>query len=609
MADDEIQEPGSDIENNIIREDIQFQYFWYLFIFFTIYLTSYIVPAFLFMGYTFLFFLPNFLEVSSFFTLFTEINSILALVSMPLVIIGCYLIRLFFVGLMTRFFWRLSEKKSPSKEGIIPRNFPSRTLNYYHIRSFLIKYAKNTFTKGAFPWLSNWLYNFVGSSVIGKGSTLEESIANEKFGIVGKNCYFGPSAGLATHLVDGTFGNINYFRVKIGDNVTAAAKNLVAAGSEVNDNSYLLPLASAGKHSVLKGNNYYWGIPLRRIFRKKSMEYLGLTPKELEINANIEGYAEKNALKRLKTENILGGSNEVIKIEQIKEVEDELKTDINNLSDHDLALDFTTSSAISRVNIKFLVVYIPIFWLSGMVDTIIFYTFISLVRNVFVMIFFLPTIIIIMWFIFILGCFFFSKLFLILINLIHKPKEGVFRAEIGDTDFEFWSLRTEIKKIVLWLLRNWPLPWADILAFKFFGIKMTLSSSLYDSWCDGEFITFGRRVLVGQGTTIMSSMVVGRYLIIKHVICGDYSLIGGYSTIAPGTIVGQDTFVSALSTSVYSQILEPGWIYLGIPCIKLKPNKYAESQREILMKRDVDEERKFEIEHEVNVDEDKKDLV
>ena len=126
---------------------------------------------------------------------------------------------------------------------------------------------------------------------------------------------------------------------------------------------------------------------------------------------------------------------------------------------------------------------------------------------------------------------------------------------------------------------------------------------------DGEFITFGRNVLVGQGVTIMSSMVVGKYLIIKNVICGDYSLIGAYSTIAPGTIIGEDTFVSALSTSVYSQILEPGWIYIGIPCIKMKPNKYAESNREILIKRDVDEETKVEIEHEVNIDEDKKDLV
>jgi len=609
MADDEKQAPELETENDVLREEIQFQYFWYLFVFFTIYLSSFVVPAFLFMIYVFQFFLPNFLNEPNFLALFTEIKPILALISMPLVFIGCYLIRLFFIGLSTRFFWRLSEKKSPSKEGIIPRNFPSKTLNYYHIRGFLIKYGKNSFVKGIFPWLTNWFYNFVGSTKVGKGSTLEESICNDKFGIIGKNCYFGASSTLATHLVDGTFGNINYFHVKIGDNVTAAGTNLIAAGSEVHDNSYLLPFASAGKHSTLKGNNYYWGIPVRKIFRKKTMEYLDLTPKELEINANIAGYTDKTVLEKLKTENILGPTQEGIAKEQEIAESSKDKINISDLSEEDLALDFTTSSAISRVNIKFLIIYIPIFWLSGMLDTIIFYTFISLVKNVFLMVLFLPTIIIIMWFIFILGCFFFSKLFLILINLIHKPVEGIFKAEIGCPDFEFWALRTELKKIVLWLIRNWPLPWADILAFKWFGVKMTISSSLYDSWCDGEFITFGRNVLVGQGVTIMSSMVVGKYLIIKNVICGDYSLIGAYSTIAPGTIIGEDTFVSALSTSVYSQILEPGWIYIGIPCIKLKPNRYAESKREILIKRDVDEEKKFEIEHEVNIDEDKKDLV
>jgi acetyltransferase-like isoleucine patch superfamily enzyme len=602
------QKSTENVSEAQVQEEFKIQYFLYLIIFFTIYLTSLLVPALLFMTYFFIFFLPNFLETSSFLKLFTEIKPIFALTSMPLVIIGCYIVRLFFIGLTTRFFWRMSEKKSPSKDGIIPRNFPSRTLNYYHLRSFMIKYGKASFTKGIFPWLSNWLYNFVGSSVIGKGSTLEESICNEKFAIVGKNCYFGACSALATHLVDGTFGNINYFHVKVGDNVTAAGTNLVAAGSEVHDNSYLLPLASAGKHSVLKGNNYYWGIPLRKIFRKKTIEYLSLTPKELEINENIAGYVDKKAIEKLKTEKKLGQSNDVLEKDQENNFEDQDKIDMNSLKEGDFALDFTTSSAISKINIKFLVVYIPIFWLSGMLDTILFYTFTSYVKNKIMMILFLPTMVIIMWFVFILGCFFFSKLFLILINLIHKPKEGVFRAEIGDPDFDFWCLRTEVKKIVLWLIRNWPLPWMDILAFKWFGVKMTLSSSLYDSWCDGEFITFGRRVLIGQGATIMSSMVVGRYLIIKNVICGDYSLVGGHATVAPGTIIGEDTFVSALSTSVYSQILEPGWIYLGIPCIKLKPNKYAESKREILMKRDVDEEKKFEIEHEINIDEDKKDL-
>ena len=58
--------------------------------------------------------------------------------------------------------------------------------------------------------------------------------------------------------------------------------------------------------------------------------------------------------------------------------------------------------------------------------------------------------------------------------------------------------------------------------------------------------------------------------IIKKVIFDDYVLIGGDTTIAPGTIVGKDTLVGAISNSVYNQILEPGWVYFGIPIIKLK---------------------------------------
>ena len=149
----------------------------------------------------------------------------------------------------------------------------------------------------------------------------------------------------------------------------------------------------------------------------------------------------------------------------------------------------------------------------------------------------------------------------------------------------------------------------DILAFKWFGMKMTLSSTMWDSWCDSEFIKLGRSIIIGQCATVMSSMVVGKYLLIKDVILDDYAVIGGEATIAPGTIVGKDSVVGAVSTTTYNQIIEPGWIYFGIPVIKLKENKYADLQREILMMRDVDEEQKFEVEHEVNIDEDKKDLV
>ncbi|MFX1435777.1 MAG: hypothetical protein ACFFAA_01020 [Promethearchaeota archaeon] len=571
------------IQEKVIKEEIKFQYFWYLFVLFSIYLISYLIPTIFFMIYFLLYFIPSFLGTVSFISIFTNFNSLLALLTMPLVIIACYLLRLFLIAVVARFFWALSEKKSPSRPGIIPRNFPSKTLNYYHIRSFILKYPKNAFAKGIFPWLQPWLYNFMKTSQIGKGTTIEESSGNDKFLKIGENVYLGVNSVLSSHMIDGIFGNITYFKVKVGDNVTAAAKNLIAPGTEIKENSYLLPLASTPKHSILKGNSYYFSggaRPLSKISKRKVRNYLKIDPDTLK------------------------------EIEDMKEAIIALKNEMKTLDDEkeeNLVIDFVTSSAISRVNIKFLILYIPIFWLSGMMDSIIFYTYTYYVQNPFLLIFFLPTIIIFMWFIFIFCCLIFSKLFLTLINLIHQPREGVFKAEKGDTDFEFWCLRTELKKIVLWLVRNWPIPWMDILVFKWFGIKMGLSISLYDAWCDTEFIHFGRKVLIGQGATIMSSMVIGKYLIIKKVIFDDYVLIGGETTIAPGTIVGKETLVGAMSYSVYNQILEPGWVYFGMPIVKLKKNKYAEQRRNKITKRDVDDEKKFEIEHDINIDDDKKE--
>ncbi|MFX0059434.1 MAG: hypothetical protein ACFE85_15095 [Candidatus Hodarchaeota archaeon] len=599
-----------ELKPEVIKEELAFQYFLYFIIFATIYLASLLVPTTCFLVYFLYYFLPYFLEAANFLSLFTQIDPLIALLTMPLVMIFCYLLRLFFLAVLTKIFWNYTEKKSPSKDGIIPRNIRSKTEKYYHLRSFLIKYPKNSFMKGFFPWLSNALFNFIGSTKIGKGSTLEESVGNEKFAVVGKNCYVGVNSTLATHLVEGLFGNIAYFQIKVGDNVTTAASNQIGPGTEINENSYLLPLASATKHNVLKGNNYYFGIPLRRIFDKKVMRFLNLNPEDLEKNKDITKFLKMKRKGDLETiEQEEKKDEEPVKIlSNEKEIKEE-PIDINKLSVKDLAVDFTTSSAISRVNIKFLAVYLPIFWLSGLVVAISFYTYsFFLERYLILFIYFLPTMVLILWFLFILSCFVFSKLLLILVNLIHRPKEGTFIAEIGDTDFEFWCLRTELKKIVLWLMRNCPIPWIDVLAFRWFGISIDFSSYLYDAWCDAEFVDFGRRVVIGQGATIMSSMVVGKYLIIKRVFFDDYVLVGGHTTVAPGTIVGKDTILAAISTTLYDQYLEPGWIYIGIPVTKFKLNKYAESRRDFIMKKDVDAEKKFEIEHKINIDEDKKDI-
>ncbi len=283
--------------------------------------------------------------------------------------------------------------------------------------------------------------------------------------------------------------------------------------------------------------------------------------------------------------------------------------DIQSQDEEDYAIDFTTSSAISRVNIKFLAVYIPIFWFSGLPPVILFYDYSRGIQDGIIWIAFLPVVFTMMYFMFILSCIFFSKGFLILINLIHKPKEGIFLAEIGDTDFEFWCLRIELKKIVLWLVRNCPLPWIDVVAFRWFGVEMDYSSHMQDAWVDPEFLKIGRKAMVGQGAVVMTSMVIGKYLIIKRVVLDDYVLIGGQSTVAPGTIIGKDSMLGAVSITTYNQLLESGWVYTGIPARKYKENKWAETRTDTIVSKSVEDEERIEVEQEINVEEDKKNLL
>ena len=88
---------------------------------------------------------------------------------------------------------------------------------------------------------------------------------------------------------------------------------------------------------MIKGNGYYFSygaVPLRKIFKRRIKNYLKLDPETLE---------------------------------QLEEVNESINTppsesqDQNMDDDKDLSLNFTTSSAISRVNIKFLAVYLPVF--------------------------------------------------------------------------------------------------------------------------------------------------------------------------------------------------------------------------------------------------------
>jgi hypothetical protein len=294
MTVDELKSTDLNATNGIIKEEINIQYNYLIPVFFIVYYGSLILSGLVFMSYIMLFYLPVVLNTNNFLFLFTQPESLTATILLPLIIILCYLMHVFFVGLITRWFWRLTEKRSPSKSGVIPRNITSKTADYYHARSFMVKYPKISTNRGPFPWLTKWMFNFIGSSKIGKGTVLEENLSDWRFLNIGKNCYFGLNGAVSSHAVEGIFGNITYSEIKIGDNVTAAAFNCVGPGTEIGDNSALLPMSGATKYNVLKGDNYYFGAPISRIFKKRLLKVLNITENELkQAEARFDEYNKK----------------------------------------------------------------------------------------------------------------------------------------------------------------------------------------------------------------------------------------------------------------------------------------------------------------------------
>ncbi|MHA1732784.1 MAG: DapH/DapD/GlmU-related protein [Promethearchaeota archaeon] len=179
------------------------------------------------------------------------------------------------------------------------------------------------------------------------------------------------------------------------------------------------------------------------------------------------------------------------------------------------------------------------------------------------------------WLIFVFMAIFVARVFLWVVNLFHKPREGIFERSKADKDYRYWSLRGTIKKFAFWATHTFPLPWLDIVAFKVFGVKAKGGTAFFDCWVDSEFIEIGDNTLLGLGAVVLSSMIVGDKLVIQRVKIGNHNLIGAHTVVAPGTVVGDNVVLGALSTTSVGQVLESNWIYTGVPARKFKENKYA----------------------------------
>ena len=186
------------------------------------------------------------------------------------------------------------------------------------------------------------------------------------------------------------------------------------------------------------------------------------------------------------------------------------------------------------------------------------------------------------WCLYLLISLFIGKLFLIVLELIHKPREGLFKIDKNDRDYYFYCLRISVKKFIFWTWNNFCFPWVSNLAFKVCNMRADFKSTMFDGWSDLEFIEYGNNIMIGQGAVIFSSMIVGDHLLIRKVIIGDHVVIGGNSVVAPGTVIGRGATLGVWASTHIGQVLEPDWIYIGRPAKKYKQSKtfYEETKKE-----------------------------
>jgi carbonic anhydrase/acetyltransferase-like protein (isoleucine patch superfamily) len=202
--------------------------------------------------------------------------------------------------------------------------------------------------------------------------------------------------------------------------------------------------------------------------------------------------------------------------------------------------------------------------------------------------FFLPLLIILIYLSSIIVSIIFAKILLLIVNLIHKPREGIFIRDRSDKDYRYWSLRNTIKKWPIWMSHKFPFPFMDNICSRMFGVKTKYSNSLFEGWVDTEFIEFGKNIVVGQGAVVQSAIIFGNLFIIRKTIIEDNVMIGSQSVVMPGTHMKKNSILGGHSMTTIGQELEEDFIYIGAPAKKLKKNVFIEEGLEEIIKKQIE---------------------
>ncbi|MFX0004213.1 MAG: hypothetical protein ACFE9C_07105 [Candidatus Hodarchaeota archaeon] len=250
------------------------------------------------------------------------------------------------------------------------------------------------------------------------------------------------------------------------------------------------------------------------------------------------------------------------------------------------SLNIGPNTSLVLVKKRYLILYIFLIWISIFSIQYEFWLLwkLYIIEKFIQFYFFLPLLLFIMYLTAIITSLIFAKILLIIVNLIHKPREGVFIRDRSDKDYRYWSIRNTIKKWPIWISHKFPFPFMNNICLKMFGIKVKYSNSLFEGWVDTEFIEFGRNVTIGQGAVVQSTLIVGNLFIIRKTIIEDNAMIGSQSVVMPGTHMKRNCILGGHSMTTVGQELEENFIYLGAPAKKFKKNVFFDDGLEEIIK-------------------------
>ncbi|MFX0075193.1 MAG: hypothetical protein ACFE96_07115 [Candidatus Hermodarchaeota archaeon] len=181
-------------------------------------------------------------------------------------------------------------------------------------------------------------------------------------------------------------------------------------------------------------------------------------------------------------------------------------------------------------------------------------------------------------FLFVFTIILFSAAIFRLLNKISRPKEGVF--ERGSKEWKYMHRRFWTAYFPIWLARALPLPWLDIIAYRFFGTKVGSSVVLYEGYVDPEFVEIGNFTMTSLNICIFSHLIYHDKVLIKKVKIGKACVVGPHTIISPGTVMEDFAVLGVNSYTMINQNLEGNLIHVGTPVsITLPIQSVEESQQ------------------------------